>query len=156
MSELFKFVENVLTSGATALAVIVLVGRTWLSEKIKHHVEDTYKVKEQQRQAAFDESLEKRKTELSKELEGWKAGYQKALDESRVRFSKLHEDRAKAIKGLYQRLVLAEDAIRAFVAPLKFAGQNEEDMARRLSRRLTSSLRASGATGFYSRRPTVS
>jgi hypothetical protein len=94
----------------------------------KRDVEDTYKAKQQQRQAEFDQALEKRKAELSKELEGWKAGYQKALDENRIRFSKLHEDRAAAIKDLFRYLVVAEEALGAFTNPLKYAGQNEDHM----------------------------
>ncbi len=60
-------------------------------------------------------ALEKYKAKLKEELEGWKAGYQKALDENRIRFSRLHADRARTIRRLYVRLVAVEAAVNACV-----------------------------------------
>ena len=72
--------------------------------------------------------LEERKSEISRELEGWKAGYQKVLDENRIRFSKLHEDGATAIKELYGLLVLAEEAMQVLVSPISLGPRNEEEL----------------------------
>ena len=65
---------------------------------------------------------------MSRELEGWKAGYQKALDENRIRFLKLHEDRVTAIKELYGLFVLAEEAMRVLVSPISLGLRNEVEL----------------------------
>lgn len=60
-------------------------------------------------------AMAKYKANLAQELEGWKAGYQKALDENRIRFSWYHLERAKAIKNLYSQLAVAEEALGRYV-----------------------------------------
>ena len=68
-------------------------------------------------------ALEKYKAKLKEELEGWKAGYQKALDENRIRFSRLHADRARTIRRLYVRLVKVQDNVWKCVSQ---SGKNQE------------------------------
>ncbi len=77
-------------------------------------------------------ALEKYRAKLAQELEGWKAGYQKALDENRIRFSRLHLDRARAIKKLYARLASAEDALTHFVAQPEDGRLREDAQSRRV------------------------
>ena len=127
-AEFWKAIATGLGGAATATLILVWLAKTWVGERIKRDVEDTYKAKEQQRQAEFNQALEERKSELSKELEGWKAGYQKVLDENRVRFAKLHEDRVAAIKELFSRLVLAEEAVGAFVNPVRGIHDDEQKL----------------------------
>lgn len=54
---------------------------------------------------------ESMKSKFDKELEGFKAGYQKVLDENQIRFSKWHDAQAEAIKELYSFLIIARDHI---------------------------------------------
>lgn len=54
------------------------------------------------------------------ELEGFKAGYQKVLDENQIRFSKWHDAQADAIKELYKKLAQMKIALRHMVSPVKF------------------------------------
>jgi len=51
------------------------------------------------------------KNKFARELEGFKAGYQKVLDENQIRFSKWHDAQAEAIKELYFLLIIARDHI---------------------------------------------
>lgn len=107
-----------------ATAMLVWLGKTWMTSRIQSSVNDIYKEKEQHRQADLNLQLETHKARLLQELEGWKLGYQKALDQNRVQFSRLHADRADAIRELYKRLVVVEHAVGVFVAPLRIEGSN--------------------------------
>ncbi len=66
----------------------------------------------------MDRNLEKYKTELSKEInleiEHAKKEFERLNKESEIKFSKLHEERANAIKELYKRLVEVEIFFRTF------------------------------------------
>ncbi len=72
--------------------------------------------------------LRNEKRNSAHELEGWKAGYQKALDENRIRFSQLHADRAKVIKELFVHVVSAEEAVGAFVNPVRDIHDDEQKL----------------------------
>lgn len=126
--ELWNTVATAVIGGGAASAIILWLAKTWVGERIKRDVEDTYSARQQQRRAEFDRALEERKSEISRELEGWKAGYQKALDENRIRFLKLHEDRVTAIKELYGLLVLAEEAMQVFVSPISLGPRDEKEL----------------------------
>lgn len=69
-AELWKAIGGLGGTGA-AIFVLGLLVKTWIGNRIKRDVEDTYKAKQQQRKAEFDQSLEKRKTEL---CTNWKDG----------------------------------------------------------------------------------
>jgi hypothetical protein len=84
-------------------------------------------------------AMAKYKANLAQELEGWKAGYQKALDENRIRFSWYHLERAKAIKNLYSQLSVAEEALGSYVSqkglPEKESAQQQLGKAERIFKR---------------------
>jgi hypothetical protein len=88
--------QNVLaalpTSGVLTLGLGIFLWH-YLKRKTEADIADTYKKKEQERQA-----------EHQRELEGWKAGYVKALDENRIKFARLHEERMQAIQEVYGQL----------------------------------------------------
>ena len=121
----------------TATALLVWLGKTWMTQRIQRSVDDVYKAKEQQRQAEYNTVLETHKAHLSRELEGWKAGYQKALDENRVRFSRLHADRADAIRQLYLKLVTVEEAVGAVVNPVRLRSDGEEKLREDMKKAFT-------------------
>lgn len=124
--EFWRTVGTGLGGAAVAALILAWFGKTWIGARIKRDVEDIYDAKQQQRQADFDRGLEERKSELSKELEGWKAGYQRALDENQIRFSRFHAEQADAIKSLYARLVRMERKLRELVNPLQFVPEDQE------------------------------
>ena len=128
--DFWKTLLSGVCGAGAATVILVWLGKTWIGERIKRDVEDTYKAKEQQRRAEFDRALEERKAELSRELEGWSAGYKKALDENHVRFSRLHEDRATAIRDLYSHLIKAQTAVASLVFPARFDRVDEEKLRR--------------------------
>lgn len=117
---IWEYIVSSLGGAAVATLVLIWFGKTWVGERIRRDVEDTYRAKQQQRKAEFDRAMEERKSELTKELEGWKAGYQRALDENHIRFSRLHAEQADAIKSLYARLVRMERKLRELVSPFQF------------------------------------
>ncbi|MFG0248854.1 MAG: hypothetical protein ACF8OB_08200 [Phycisphaeraceae bacterium JB051] len=96
------------TSGVFTLGLGIFLW-LYLKRKTEADIADTYKRKEQERQA-----------EHQRELEGWKAGYVKALDENRIRFAKLYDERAIATKEMYSRLIKMDTKIRACVFNIQF------------------------------------
>lgn len=123
--------------GVAAVTAAAWLLRTWLGRKIQHQVEDAYKAKEQERQAAYDRTLADHRSKLSQELEGWKAGYQKAIDENRIRFSKLHEERATAIKRLFFHLANLEIATQCYAAEILQHCTADEQCKKRVEKALT-------------------
>jgi hypothetical protein len=93
--------------GSTMLTLaLAFLLREWISTRIKKSIENEYKVKQMELKA-----------ELDGKLEGTRAGYKKVLDENQIRFSRLHEDRANAIRELFKRLVNAEENIGDAFSP---------------------------------------
>lgn len=62
-----------------------------------------------------DGLVETYKFNLNTELEGFKAKQQKVLEEYKITYSKLHENRSNVIIELYKRLVRLEGKIELFV-----------------------------------------
>lgn len=60
---------------------------------------------------------------LDKDFEKYKLNLQNLIEEHKVRFSKLHEERALVIKNMYQKLVTAFDSIHSLVRPMQWAGE---------------------------------
>lgn len=63
----------------------------------------------------FDGLVETYKYKLNTELEEFKSKQQKALNEYKIRYSRLHEDRAGIIVELYKKLVRIESRLEKFV-----------------------------------------
>lgn len=63
----------------------------------------------------FDGLVETYKYKLDTELEEFKANQQKILDEYKITYSRLHEDRANIIVELYKKLVRIESKLETFV-----------------------------------------
>ena len=86
----------VISSMAASSIVCCVLGwlfREWISARLKKSIQHEY-----------DVELEKFKALQRKELEGYKAGYKKALSENEIRFSWWYEEKAKAIKEVYSDL----------------------------------------------------
>lgn len=73
---------SVLLSG-----ILVWLCREWISARLRKSIQHEYDVK----------------------LEGFKAGYQKVLDENRIAFSLWHEKQAKALQEIYIILVECQE-----------------------------------------------
>ena len=89
-------VGTVISSIVASSGVVGILGwlsREWISARLKKSIQHEY-----------DVELEKFKVLQQKELEGYKAGYKKALAENEIRFSWWHEEKAKAIKDVYNDL----------------------------------------------------
>ena len=81
-------------SSVSMLAVAGVLFKIWIKTRLSESIKSEYRILEQEQQAKH-----------AQELEGWKAGYQKALGEHQIKFAKLHEERAEAIKSLYVMIV---------------------------------------------------
>jgi hypothetical protein len=99
MNEFWKIFFT--AAGGTGAVVTVCVWpiTIWLKKKIEADV-----------QSKYDESLEKLKAQNQQELEGYKAGYQKVLDENQIRFSEYHLRRVEHIEKCFELLVDAHVA----------------------------------------------
>ncbi len=80
-------------SGALSI-VLVWLCREWISARLKKSIQHEYDVK-----------LEAFKALQQKELEGYKVGYQKFLAENEIRFSNWHQEKANAIKIIFNGIV---------------------------------------------------
>ena len=82
----FWSIFGVSVTGSVLLSgILVWLCREWISARLRKSIQHEYSVK----------------------LEGFKAGYQKFLAENEIRFSWWHEEKAKAIKEIYNDLANA-------------------------------------------------
>lgn len=103
--------ETLLTGVGTWVVLIIPVGwvlKMWLETHLKGSIKAEYEAKQIELKA-----------ELQGHLEGVRAGYQRFLDENQIRFSRLHADRAAAIKELYTRVAALENALSVMVHPVQ-------------------------------------
>jgi len=105
MNEFWKIFFT--AAGGTGAVVTVCVWpiTIWLKKKIEADV-----------QSKYDESLEKLKAQNQQELEGYKAGYQKVLDENQIRFAWYYSEKAKVIKELHTWLCKLNISLDYFTA----------------------------------------
>ncbi|MDA3799753.1 MAG: hypothetical protein PF692_11810 [Kiritimatiellae bacterium] len=82
-------------AGGTGAAIAVCIWpiTIWLKKKIEADV-----------QSKYDVALKNLEAKNAKELEGFKAGYQKVLDENQIRFSWYYSEKAQVIKELHEWL----------------------------------------------------
>jgi hypothetical protein len=59
---------------------------------------------------------------LQKKLDDHRNQLQLILQEHKIRYSKLHSDRADVIRVLYEKLVIMEQSMRTYVFPAQFRG----------------------------------
>ena len=81
---------TIVSSVGASTVVCAFVGwllREWISVRLKKSIQHEYDVK----------------------LEGFKAGYQKVLDENEIRFSWWHEKQAEALQEIYAMLVECQE-----------------------------------------------
>lgn len=81
---------TIVSSVGVSTVVCAFVGwllREWISARLKKSIQHEYDVK----------------------LEGFKAGYQKVLDENRIAFSWWHEKQAEALQEIYAMLVECQE-----------------------------------------------
>jgi anion-transporting ArsA/GET3 family ATPase len=126
-----EFIEYLKHSGPAAL--MILAGLVWGKSLIKYF---------------FDESIELKKNELKEEfakymvsIEQENKKFQHLLDaklsEFNVRFSELHQERAKVIKELYHKLIELHSAMYAYTRRahivINDAEKEEEERTQRLN-----------------------
>ena len=75
-------VSSTIATSTIVCSALVWFCREWISARLKKSIQHEYDTK----------------------LEGYKAGYQKFLDENRITFSLWHESQAKAIKETYSEI----------------------------------------------------
>lgn len=100
-------------------ALLVYTLRQWISTRLRTSIEHEYRARETQLKA-----------ELQKELEGYRSGYQKALDENLIRFARLNAEQAQATKRLYSRLARLQSAMHFMTALFK-EGVSTKDIEER-------------------------
>lgn len=89
-------------SAALSLSLTYLL-KEWISTRIRNSIAHEYDV----------------------ELEGFKAGYRKVLDENQIRFSKLYVDQAEALKTLYRHLAAEHSVLLKLTAMFKQGSKDE-------------------------------
>lgn len=75
----------------------------------------------------FAKELQNLKDANAKELEGFKAGYQKVLDENQIRFSGFYSEQSKAILELHQKLAELYIAMNVMTATVKSLPKDEAE-----------------------------
>jgi|GEM_PF-5828176 hypothetical protein len=92
--------------------------------------------------AKYEKELECFKTVQQQELEGYKAGYQRFLNENNIRFSRWYNDQAKAITDLHSNLSMLHLALRTLTQPMHPYYSNEDERKKYFSE-LTNDVRES-------------
>ena len=82
MNNFWSTLSISVTGSVLLSGILVWLCREWISARLRKSIQHEYDVK----------------------LEGFKAGYQKFLAENEIRFSWWHEEKAKAIKEIYNDL----------------------------------------------------
>jgi len=67
------------------------------------------------------------KQSFAKDLEKFKADLSKEAIQFRVRYEKLHSERAEVIKEVYKRISRTYRAFRSYMCPLQLAGEPSEE-----------------------------
>lgn len=93
MSDLVTVLSSITTS-TIVCSVLVWLCREWISARLKKSIQHDY-----------DRKLEEFKALQQKELEGYKAGYQKFLTENETRFRWWHDKQAEALQEIYAMIV---------------------------------------------------
>lgn len=62
---------------------------------------------------------------LDKDFEKYRLNLHKLVEEHKIRYSKLYEERAHVLKNLYQKLVTAHDSIHSLVRPMQWSGEKD-------------------------------
>lgn len=92
------------SSALIGLGAAYGIVQTFFKKKIEAEVESKYAA-----------ALENLNAKNQQELEGFKAGYQKVLDENQIRFSKWHEDQAEILKNTYKKLLILHQSLANFI-----------------------------------------
>lgn len=87
MSNLWSIFGVSVTGSVLLSGILVWLCREWISARLRKSIQHEYDVK----------------------LEGFKAGYQKVLDENRIAFSLWHEKQAEALQEIYAMLVECQE-----------------------------------------------
>ena len=84
----------------------------------------------------FAKELQNLKDKNQSELEAFKAGYQKVLDENQIRFSWYYSEQAQVIRELYKRLVNLRKELIILTEPLKSMSKEEHENQEKFYRKL--------------------
>lgn len=110
-------------TGAIAASFVVWLLQNWISERLKGAIKHEYDLKletaKAQIRAGIDKDLEVYKSKLSADsalsVEQLKSSLQIAATERQIRFVRLHEERARVIAEVYQRILALLDASEQYV-----------------------------------------
>lgn len=104
-----------LSSMGGSIVLLFFILKVFLKKKIEAEI-----------QSGYDKSLANLNAENTRQLEGFKLGYQKIIDENQIRFSWYHSEQAKVIKELYKRLATMRGKLAELTAPVKFLPEDSE------------------------------
>jgi hypothetical protein len=84
-------------------------------------------------QSRYDETLANINAKNLQELEGFKAGYQKVLDENQIRFSGFYSEQSKAILELNQKFAFLHIALNNMTTFVKHVPKDEVEKQKHLA-----------------------
>ena len=96
MNEILQSIVTTVISTTVIIGILGFIGKAFITK-------------------FFDGVVEKYKSQLNHNLEEFKSKNQSLLEENKIRYSRLHEDRANIIRDLYKRLLDLESKINAYV-----------------------------------------
>lgn len=105
MTELLEYLKY---SGPST--ILVLVGLVWGKNLIKYFFDETIEIKK----VELNHELEKYKAEIEQESKNFQHVLDTKLNEFNIRFSELHQERARIIKELYYKLIELHSAMYDF------------------------------------------
>ncbi|MFA6525648.1 MAG: hypothetical protein WCT33_05285 [Patescibacteria group bacterium] len=70
---------------------------------------------------------------LDKDFEKYKLELNQLLEENKIRFSKLHEERAEVIKNVYQKLDRSIDSTQSLINPVQWSGEKTSEEKKKIA-----------------------
>lgn len=102
---------------------VFAIAATLITVLARSYIQHFFAEKRQEHQIEVDKELQQYQSELEKSLQD----YQHEIEKERLVFSNLHERRADAIDGLYQRMNKFDTDMRSLVDPLQWKGEPSMD-----------------------------
>lgn len=105
MVELIEYIKH---SGPSA--ILIIVGLVWGKSIIKYFFDETIELKKFE----LNQDFEKYKSSIEQQNKNFQHTLDTKLNEFNIRFSELHQERAKVIKKLYLKLVELHSAMYSY------------------------------------------
>lgn len=122
-------IETIITailSSFTITGILLWLMRSWISERLKNSIRYEY-----------DQKLESHKSQIKyeaeRELEHIKAQLQIDAERRSIQYSKIFQEIAETVAGVYEKVVIAKDAVGSYVSLIEWNGELSKEGKRKIA-----------------------